>query len=198
MDLFDQVSPKKRRKKVVKKEIKKKTKEEIKEESIDQIVQSDSSFNSLEETKPEKIKIKKIKEINQEIKFDSYKHNMFSLLINCNKFVSKKPYYYFSRNKDIFLFNNEFNDYFDIKGNSLLIDNLNYKILDNLKSPEILNILKEFKIKYINFYDKKININDSASLSSLSLLLKNKQDNPNCIICPFFNLKKQDCALNDL
>ena len=205
MNLFEQVKPiedvkKEQEKSLEKKENKvkksKKRKSKQKQEPIlpAQELQT-QSFNDLEfvdeikESKPKKktrkkSKIHKAGEQTQPYEFSSYKNNIFSLYLNCDKFYSQKPYYQFSQEKTLFLSNNDFNDFFEVKENKLILNIDDFNVISQIiKMFE--NDLKE--IKYIKVFEKNI--------PKEYFLNKNfKTKERRCEICPFFNL--ENCTLN--
>ena len=177
MNLFEQVKPI----------------EEIKEDKKDKKVKKSNKnisssqnkkFNDLESIEEIKLKTKsKDKKQNIEYYFDSYKNNIFSLYLNCEKIISQKPYFAFSKKKDLFLSNDKFNDFFDIQNNKLILNIDDYNVISYI----VNNFNKELSnIDYIQVFQK--NIPKNYFLNNLNNKFKIKECR--CEICPFFDLEK--------
>ena len=201
MNLFKQVKPieeikeeQEKTQKKVKKLRKRKTKQK-QETGLPAQEPETQSFNNLEfvdEIKESKLKkkIRKKSKIHkagnqpQPYEFSSYKNNIFSLYLNCDKFYSQKPYYQFSQNKTLFLSNDEFNDFFDVNEDKLILNIDDFNIISRIVKM-FENELKE--IKYIKIFEKNI--------PKEYFLNKNfKTKERRCEICPFFNL--ENCTLS--
>jgi len=177
MDLFESVKPKKKerpKKEKPKKETKKQT-------------ENHKNFNDLENIKSKEI-------IEKEYNFSSEKDNCFSIFLNCDKFI-KKPYYSFSKNKNIFLSNKFFNDFFDIKETKMdikiLVLNIDIRVIKYLVD-NFYQELKSLKINAIESYNKIINIELIKELESSDQI---KETQSNCFFCPFFDFNSKQCTI---
>jgi len=188
MDLFNQV--KKDRKKIDQKKIindKNKTKKNKPEKKSKE--KKEENFNNLEQVD------KKIKEeVSKEnlYFFDYNKHNLFSIYLNCNKFISNKPYFDFQYNKDqkkIFLSNDDFNDFFAIEKNKIII-NLNDQKTISYVVKNFIKELKNNKIKFIQIYGKNILLDYFLDLETSEDGQDECHKYPKCFVCPFYDLDK--------
>jgi len=121
--------------------------------------------------------------------FSTYKNNLFSLYLNCDKFLSNKPYFQFALEKNLFLSNENFNDFFDIKGKNLILNIDDFAVISFI----IKNFKKELKnIQYIIVFNKKF---PKKYFEENNFEFKTNERK--CNICPFLNLKGE-CTLTPI
>jgi len=199
MDLYDVVKKQKRAKK-----------ESSEKASNDD--QKNIDINPIEEIKEEVQEIKKRKRAKKEnskkalisnFELSLKKDNRFTLFLNCDKIknLERKPYFNFlssfldfiNKNNLIFLSNDEFNDIFIRRSETIEVSDINTAIY---LYQNFYNDLKKLKIKNIKIFNTFYTFNDLKKLNDEIQKKYKNNFKPNCFYCPFFSKDlKNPCNL---
>jgi hypothetical protein len=207
MDLFEQAQPIKKSKLKPKKDInpikeiknnkeikisekpkkrktrKKKPAQEV--QKIQEISETKNNFNELELVD----EIHKAEVNPQPYEFSSYKNNLFSLYLHCDKFIAQKPYFEFSQEKNLYLSNNEFNDFFDLRNKKIILNMDDFEVISYIVKS-FINDLKDRGVEFILVFNRLIPLEFFLNYNEKTNVERR------CNVCPFYDLKNQTCLLN--
>ena len=201
MDLYD----------VVKKQKRAKKESSEKASNDDQKNIDINPIEEIEETK-EKQKIKKRKRAKKEnskkalfsnFELSLKKDNQFTLFLNCDKIknLERKPYFNFlnslldfiDKNNLIFLSNDNFNDIFIKRSETIEVFDVNTAIY---LYQNFHDDLKKLKIKNIKIFNTFYTFNDLKKLNDEVQKIHKNNLKSNCFYCPFFSKDlKNPCNL---